>query len=409
MFKDKSTNMYMYPILGYDNYSIDRNGRVARSHRVAGNSDLYQDYTTVVPYMNGGTPWVKLYDGKGNAQRFPVARLNIASIYGDLPFDIKFLDGYRTNVRQENLEYKYEGFEIYNDKVIKNKLYPGTVLVLYDLKIQSFAIFRPIATNILYHDLQYWISDNGAIFNSNTGRLIPRSNDARGYYKVSLREYEHKDENGQFIETHQVYIKTHQLVYTAWKDSDITGYTIDHVDGRRHNNHISNLEKVSLAENVRRAHDRNVNNNNVARAKWTIADVKKICDLMEKRTPYMDICQAFGRNPKDSNDLEYKEIANLCCAIRDGRVFKDISKHYDIPSNKEKYLEGPKIQLGRTTKEEIIDICNRLMNNESTTSIARLYNMGSANVTNIARGKVHTGITYQVPGMKEFIERRIAK
>lgn len=47
--------------------------------------------------------------------------------------------------------------------------------------------------------------------------------------------------------------KVHRLVAQAWVDGEFYGGTVDHLDGDKLNNHFSNLQWVSLKENLQRS------------------------------------------------------------------------------------------------------------------------------------------------------------
>jgi len=51
-------------------------------------------------------------------------------------------------------------------------------------------------------------------------------------------------------------VRVHSLVYTCFEGELPEGLTINHIDGNKHNNHRSNLELLTLSDNVKDAHKR---------------------------------------------------------------------------------------------------------------------------------------------------------
>lgn len=84
----------------------------------------------------------------------------------------------------------------------------------------------------------YKVSKNGTVIGPDGNKLSPRE-DFDGYMRVDLRR--NKRRYTRFI---------HTLVASAWHGS--SGQETDHLDRDKTNNHASNLEPVSKAENLRR-------------------------------------------------------------------------------------------------------------------------------------------------------------
>ena len=406
MFKNRITDEFMYPILGYDNYAISRSGFVGKSLRMPGNTEKYQDYKEVKPYMNGKSPWVKLYDKNGDYKRFSVARLNLVSIFGDLPFDIKYFDENPKHVSQDNLYYKFRGYMIEEDCEIDDIVYPGKTLLLIDNKKHCVA-FRPFPDEYLVNNGRYWISSKGSVFDLHRQCLVSRSNDNNGYYKVTLQMPGYKEGFGYtYINPYRGTFKIHTLVYVAWKDTDLDGLTIDHVDGRRHNNDINNLEKVTIQENIRRAHDRNMYDDNIIRAKWSTGQVKMVCQMLQDGTLYKDIAEALGIDASDKTSRAYKSVANLCISIRDGRSFQNIARHYDIPNNTVTWETDYKTP---TKFDPIIirKICEGLVEGKGATELNRIYpEVPAPTIQNIKVGRQYKDIAAEVPGMDRVVNTR---
>ena len=85
----------------------------------------------------------------------------------------------------------------------------------------------------------YLISNYGRVMNHKTKRLLKPAKKPAGYLQVSLW----KNNKGYSKDIHQ-------LVYISFtKDFNLTGYVINHIDGNKTNNNITNLEKITYQEN----------------------------------------------------------------------------------------------------------------------------------------------------------------
>ena len=103
---------------------------------------------------------------------------------------------------------------------------------------------------IIYNDqkLPYIISDRGAVtsLNYNHTKKLKRIKpyiDDDGYYRVILR-----------INKKSKHFGIHQLVARMFlSDSYAPGLVVNHIDGDKKNNHVENLEYVTIQENEKHA------------------------------------------------------------------------------------------------------------------------------------------------------------
>ena len=92
----------------------------------------------------------------------------------------------------------------------------------------------------------YQISSLGNVRNSRTMYLLKPSKTNSGYYEVKLY-----DKN----KSKSVHFRVHRLVATAFIDNPECKRTVNHIDGDKSNNTVSNLEWATHKENLRHAHD----------------------------------------------------------------------------------------------------------------------------------------------------------
>lgn len=91
-----------------------------------------------------------------------------------------------------------------------------------------------------YKDTNYYVSKDGAVWNSKTKCLLKQTPNQSGYIRYSLRI------NGKSVSK-----QAHILVIEVWKKQKIlSGQVVNHIDGNKSNNNIDNLEIVSKKENA---------------------------------------------------------------------------------------------------------------------------------------------------------------
>ena len=88
----------------------------------------------------------------------------------------------------------------------------------------------------------YEISEYGEIRNKKTGKLLKLNPDKDGYFRVCLSE-----------NNHHVTRIVHRLVAQAFIENPLKKETVNHIDGNKQNNHISNLEWATVTEQNRHA------------------------------------------------------------------------------------------------------------------------------------------------------------
>jgi hypothetical protein len=95
---------------------------------------------------------------------------------------------------------------------------------------------------------KYKISTHGRIKNSETGRIL-KQKITNGYYVVNL--WDAKNEK-------TVSVTISRYVLITFKSCDKERNIVNHIDGDKLNNHISNLEWTTQKENINHAYDNNL-------------------------------------------------------------------------------------------------------------------------------------------------------
>lgn len=174
---------------------------------------------------------------KNNKKEMFFAHRLVAEYFIDNPNNLPVVnhkDGNKLNNNVDNLEWvSYsENIEYWH----KNRsCKQNSPLVYYngeDLPEEKWKVFG-----------NYMVSSCGRIYNKNKKNFLKPSLTC-GYYKVRLSD------NG-LVSDYMV----HKLVWELFMgtSASVPGYVIDHIDGDKLNNCISNLRKISLSDNVKAA------------------------------------------------------------------------------------------------------------------------------------------------------------
>lgn len=89
----------------------------------------------------------------------------------------------------------------------------------------------------------YYVNDNCQVININTGHIKSQTLGPRGYFYVSLNEK---------ITNRQVKVCMHKIIALAFINNG-PYEVINHIDGNKHNNDVSNLEFCTQAYNTHHA------------------------------------------------------------------------------------------------------------------------------------------------------------
>lgn len=94
--------------------------------------------------------------------------------------------------------------------------------------------------NVVGYEGHYMVSDQGEVMSVKRGkRLMKIFFNQKGYPRLTITK------NGKMK---QVFV--HRLVAEAFIGTVKEGYSVNHIDGNKTNNHISNLEIISNSENI---------------------------------------------------------------------------------------------------------------------------------------------------------------
>lgn len=89
---------------------------------------------------------------------------------------------------------------------------------------------------------EYSVSNIGKVKRNITGKILKSFVNNRGYEQLTL--YRNKIKYGPVV---------HRLVLTAFVGEIPEGYVVNHIDGDKLNNDLSNLEIITISENNKHA------------------------------------------------------------------------------------------------------------------------------------------------------------
>jgi hypothetical protein len=131
----------------------------------------------------------------------------------------------------------------------------------------------------------YEISDEGRVRNSKTGRVLKPSCSRGGYEKVNLRS------NGV-----QKSAKIHRLVAENFIPNDDYSKVVNHKDGNKINNSVTNLEWCTPSENNRHAFRHGLCyrpvNSGVPRRKTMIVETGMIFDSVSDCARFLKVAES---------------------------------------------------------------------------------------------------------------------
>jgi hypothetical protein len=150
---------------------------------------------------------------------------------------------------------------------------------------------RKLIKNCKYNlKYDYYIQDDGYVYSGVTNKILSTQLDKDGYVKVRMVDSEGNRHR----------FSMHRLVMENFKPVEgMENLQVNHIDGNKQNNDISNLEWVTCEENIHHAMRTNLRANQRGRnngaSKLTEEDVLEIIDLLlSKNYTQRQIGNRFG-------------------------------------------------------------------------------------------------------------------
>jgi len=135
---------------------------------------------------------------------------------------------------------------------------------------------------------RYAVTKNGHIYSYYAKGLLSPKTDKDGYLGVCLQK-----------EGKKKYFQVHRLVAITYLDNPKKLPTVNHIDGNKSNNSLSNLEWNTIADNIKHAHLTNLRchrGSKNQRSKLKDRDIREIRELLRNEKP-ADIADFYGVVP----------------------------------------------------------------------------------------------------------------
>jgi hypothetical protein len=118
----------------------------------------------------------------------------------------------------------------------------------------------------------YFVTKEGLVFSTKTNKFLKFSYDQQGYQRVGLYVGNYKSKT----------IKVHRLIAETFINNPFNKKDVNHIDGNKSNNNVSNLEWCTRSENMKHAFK---------------IGLKKISDNQKNRFIKMSKSQIGSKNP----------------------------------------------------------------------------------------------------------------
>ena len=167
----------------------------------------------------------------------------------------------------------------------------------------------------------YWINDQGEIYNKNTGNKIKLKIETDGYARVSLMK---KEGGTTYLQYHRVYMMAFNPIKNMEK------LQVNHRDGNKQNNSLSNLEWVTAKENIQHSINTKLKNfdyllgEKTNFSNYTEQDAKRVIELL-KSNKYTD---------KEISLITGYPVRSFIAKIRRKETWKYLTENIDTPLGK---------------------------------------------------------------------------
>lgn len=199
----------------------------------------------------------------------------------------------------------------------------------------------------------YHVSNYGRIYSEKTNSILSTQVNDKGYYSIILN-------NTGF--------RLNRLVLYSFNPVDNADQLqVNHIDGVKSNNRLTNLEWTTPLENTTHAYRTGLNTSyceNHPMAVFTDNDAIEVCKLLQKDPSLhpADICNILGY-PIDSSHINF--VAN----VRNKKSWNRISDKYQFNCDGYNDMSGENHPMAVFTEQDAITVCEVLQKHPEFTAI----------------------------------------
>ena len=219
--------------------------------------------------------------------------------------------------------------------------------------------------DIIYKNKEtnYTLSDDGIVTNKKTGKILKHINIDKNHRYECVKLF--IDGVAHVVGLHRL------LMITFCPIENMDELEVNHIDGNKSNNDLSNLEWVTSSENVLHAFKYNLrepmSEDKNGNSKLTRGIVINICnDIMENTLTEKELSKKYNISTSLIHNIKHK------------KCWKSITERYDFP----KQIEGN----AKLNENDVKEICTHILSGMTNKQISEMYNVTSYCIKDI-RGK----------------------
>ena len=145
----------------------------------------------------------------------------------------------------------------------------------------------------------YYVTDDGRVWSERTQKYLTPQHDKNGYVKVQLRSVDNKSHR---YSVHRLMLENFNPVNGMEK------LQVNHIDGNKLNNNLSNLEWVTCQENIDHAIKNNLRAGINGSAKLTKEQVIEIYKRANSGERNVTLAKEFNVHPDQIGRIKHKKV-----------------------------------------------------------------------------------------------------
>ena len=159
---------------------------------------------------------------------------------------------------------------------------------------------KKLITNCKYSlKFDYYVTDDGRIWSDKTKHFLSEQLDKNGYIKVQMRSTDNKSHR----------YSVHRLVLENFNPvPNMDKLQVNHKDGNKRNNSLSNLEWVTCKQNIEHAIENNLRAKVNGAAKITPEQVIEIYNRAKNGESNISLGAEFNLHPDSIGKIKNKKI-----------------------------------------------------------------------------------------------------